>query len=96
MLDLISTLSLAAVAIMLGFRLVDGSIAFFPALFVLVLVPEYFKPIREFASDYHASLDGKNALASIQGIIASAAEGAPDVASASASSGPAARARARS
>ena len=39
-LDLISTLSLAAVAIMLGFRLVDGSIAFFPALFVLVLVPE--------------------------------------------------------
>lgn len=80
-LDLISTLSLAAVAIMLGFRLGDGSIAFFPALFVLVLVPEYFKPIREFASDYHASLDGKNALASIQGIIASAAEGAPDVAS---------------
>lgn len=74
-LDLISTLSLAAVAIMLGFRLVDGSIAFFPALFVLVLVPEYFKPIREFASDYHASLDGKNALASIQAIIASAAVG---------------------
>lgn len=73
-LDLISTLSLAAVAIMLGFRLVDGSIAFFPALFVLVLVPEYFKPIREFASDYHASLDGKNALASIQGIISSAEE----------------------
>ncbi|WP_080797473.1 thiol reductant ABC exporter subunit CydD [Arabiibacter massiliensis] len=74
-LDLISTLSLAAVAIMLGFRLVDGSIAFFPALFVLVLVPEYFKPIREFASDYHASLDGKNALASIQAIVASAPAG---------------------
>lgn len=74
-LDLISTLSLAAVAIMLGFRLVDGSIAFFPALFVLVLVPEYFKPIREFASDYHASLDGKNALSSIQALIASAPDG---------------------
>ena len=73
-LDLISTLSLAAVAIMLGFRLVDGSIAFFPALFVLVLVPEYFKPIREFASDYHASLDGKNALASIQALVADAQE----------------------
>lgn len=72
-LDLISTLSLAAVAIMLGFRLVDGSIVFFPALFVLVLVPEYFKPIREFASDYHASLDGKNALASIQQIVADTA-----------------------
>lgn len=64
-LDLFSTFSLAAVAIMLGFRLVDGSIAFFPALVVLVLVPEYFKPIREYASDYHASLDGKTALAEL-------------------------------
>ncbi len=68
-LDLFSTFSLAAVAIMLGFRLVDGSLALFPALLVLVLVPEYFKPLREFASDYHASLDGKNALRSIVDII---------------------------
>lgn len=63
-LDLFATFSVAAVAIMLGFRLVDGSVAFFPALLMLVLVPEYFKPIREYASDYHASLDGKTALAS--------------------------------
>lgn len=71
-LDLFSTGSLAAVAIMLGFRLVDGSLSFFPALAVLVLVPEYFKPVREFAGDYHASLDGKNALISIQELIAGA------------------------
>lgn len=64
-LDLFATFSVAAVAIMLGFRLVDGSIAFFPALLMLILVPEYFKPIREYASDYHASLDGKTALASL-------------------------------
>ncbi len=68
-LDLFATGSLAAVAIMLGFRLIDGSLAFFPALVVLVLVPEYFKPVREFAADYHASLDGKNALMSIQNLI---------------------------
>lgn len=68
-LDLFSTGALAAVAIMLGFRLIDGSLAFFPALVVLVLVPEYFKPVREFAADYHASLDGKNALVSIQTLI---------------------------
>lgn len=72
--DLFSTFSLAAVAMMLGFRLVDGTIAFLPALFVLVLVPEYFKPIREFASDYHASLNGKTALASILNIIESGAK----------------------
>ena len=69
-LDLFATLSLAAVAILLGLRLLDGSLALFPALTVLVIAPEYFKPIREFASDFHASLDGRNALASIQQMIA--------------------------
>lgn len=64
-LDIFATLSLAAVAIMLGFRLVDGSVALFPAMFVLILTPEYFRPVREFAADYHASLDGKNALADV-------------------------------
>ncbi|WP_165047813.1 MULTISPECIES: thiol reductant ABC exporter subunit CydD [unclassified Adlercreutzia] len=69
-LDAFATLALAAVAIMLGFRLVDGDLAFFPALAVLILVPEYFKPIREFAADYHATLDGKTALAALGELIA--------------------------
>ena len=68
-LDTFATLALAAVAIMLGFRLVDGSLEFLPALMVLVMVPEYFRPIREFASDYHASLDGKTSLAQIRRLI---------------------------
>lgn len=73
-LDMFATLALAAVAIMLGFRLVDGSLAFLPALAVLIMVPEYFRPIREFAADYHASLDGKMALADISDIIGRAGE----------------------
>lgn len=64
-LDLISTLALAAVAVMLGFRLVDGSIGLNTAFIVLILVPDCFKPIRAFASDFHSSLDGKNALIAI-------------------------------
>lgn len=64
-LDLFATGSLAAIAVMLGFRLVDGDLALFPALLVLVIVPEYFRPVREFASDYHATLDGKNALEAV-------------------------------
>ncbi|HIY84006.1 MAG TPA: thiol reductant ABC exporter subunit CydD [Candidatus Rubneribacter avistercoris] len=68
-LDLFATGALAAVAIMLGFRLVDGALPFFPALAVLIMVPEYFKPVREFAADYHASLDGKNALRSVLEIV---------------------------
>lgn len=64
-LDAFSTVSIAAIAVLLGFRLVDGSLGLYPALFVLVVMPDYFRPIREFASDYHASLDGKNSLRSI-------------------------------
>ncbi len=68
-LDMFSTLSIAAVAFMLGMRLLDGSVQLLPALAILVVAPEYFKPIRNFASDYHASLDGVNALKSIQHLI---------------------------
>lgn len=64
-LDVFATCGLAAVAIMLGFRMVEGSIAFLPALIVLMLVPEYFMPIKAYASDYHASLDGSSALSSL-------------------------------
>ncbi len=61
-LDVFATCGLAAVAIMLGFRMVEGGIGFLSALTVLMLVPEYFLPIKAYASDYHASLDGKSAL----------------------------------
>lgn len=64
-LDLIATLGVAAVSLMLGFRLLDGSMVLLPSLTVLIIAPEYFKPIREFAGDFHASLDGKNALVAI-------------------------------
>lgn len=68
-LDLIATFGLAGIAILLGFRLSDGEVALLPALFVLIMVPDYFAPLRAFASDFHASLDGKNALAAITGVV---------------------------
>ena len=63
--DLCATFGVAAVAMMLAFRLMDGSMQLVTALSLLVLAPEYFSPIRSFASDFHASLDGKNALGSL-------------------------------
>lgn len=63
MLDLITVFGVAAVAMMLAFRLMDATISLQPALAALMLAPEFFAPIRAFASDFHASLDGKNALA---------------------------------
>ena len=64
-LDLCATFGVAAVAIMLAFRLMDGSIGLETGLFALIIAPEYFAPMRSFASEFHASLDGKNALAAV-------------------------------
>ena len=68
-LDLFRTFALAAVAIMLGFRLLNGTVALEPALAVLVMVPEYFAAVRRYSTDFHASLDGRSSLTSILEII---------------------------
>ncbi|QPS70275.1 thiol reductant ABC exporter subunit CydD [Lactococcus garvieae] len=68
-LDFFATLSVATVALFLGLRLMDGSILLFPALAALILAPEYFLPLRDFASDYHATLNGKNAYVSVNEVL---------------------------
>jgi len=68
-LDFFTTLSIAVVAVLLGLRLIDGRMELFPALTALILAPEYFLPVRDFANDYHATLDGKNAMHAIQEIL---------------------------
>ena len=68
-LDFFTTLSIAVVALFLGLGLMDGATHLLPALTILVLAPEYFLPIRNFANDYHATLNGKNALADIMTLV---------------------------
>lgn len=60
-LDFFTMLSIATVAVFLGLDLINGGMYLHPALTILILAPEYFVPIRELGSDYHATLDGKNA-----------------------------------
>ena len=69
-LDLFRVFALAAAAIMLGFRLMDGSVQLMPALAVLIMVPELFAAVRRYSTDFHANLDGRNQLAAILDIIA--------------------------
>ena len=64
-LDLFRTFGLAAVAIMFGFRLMEGSVALLPALAVLIILPEYFAAVRRFASDFHAGLEGRTNLTAV-------------------------------
>lgn len=69
-LDFFTTLSIAVIALFLGLRLLEGALLLLPALTVLILAPEFFLPLREFSSDYHATLDGKNAMGAILDVLA--------------------------
>lgn len=68
-LDFFTTLSIAVIAVYLGFGLINGKMSLFPALTILILAPEYFLPIRNFASDFHATLNGKNSFKAIRQLI---------------------------
>ncbi|WP_030269962.1 thiol reductant ABC exporter subunit CydD [Streptomyces sp. NRRL B-24484] len=60
-LELLSTLSVALVAVSVGFRLVDGTLDLETGLLVLVLAPEVHLPIRQVGALYHASAEGLSA-----------------------------------
>jgi ATP-binding cassette subfamily C protein CydD len=57
-LELIGSLSVALVAVSVGLRLIDGSLALPVGLFVLLLAPEAFLPMRQVGGNYHAAADG--------------------------------------
>ena len=60
-LELLATVSVALVAVTVGLRLLDGDMSFRDALFVLVLAPEAYLPLRALGANYHASADGMQA-----------------------------------
>ncbi len=60
-LELLATVSVALVAVAVGLRLLGGQMTFEDALFVLVLAPEAYLPLRALGTHYHASADGMKA-----------------------------------
>ena len=61
-LELMTTLSIALVAVTLGLRLIAGNIEFHAALFLLLLAPEFFSPIRRFGVAFHVIISAKSSL----------------------------------
>jgi ATP-binding cassette subfamily C protein CydD len=57
-LELAASLSVALVAVSIGIRLIDGSLGLGVGLFVLLLAPEAFLPIRNVGAQFHAAADG--------------------------------------
>ncbi|MFI9204164.1 thiol reductant ABC exporter subunit CydD [Streptomyces sp. NPDC053048] len=57
-LELLSTLSVALVAVGIGMRLVHGELDLYTGLMVLVLAPEAYLPLRQVGAQYHAAAEG--------------------------------------
>lgn len=57
-LELLATLSVAVVAVTVGFRVVFHQMDLQTALFILVLAPEAYLPLRQVGTHYHDAADG--------------------------------------
>ena len=61
-LELMTTLSIALVAVTLGLRLISGGVEFKPALFLLLMAPEFFLPVRKFGVAFHVMISARSSL----------------------------------
>lgn len=64
-LELIATISTALVAVSVGLRVVDGRLELLPAMFVLLLAPEAYLPVRQVGTMFHDSTEGATATADL-------------------------------
>ena len=60
-LEFMTAMAIALVAVSLGVRLISGDIPFEVAFLVLLLAPEFYKPLRELGAHRHAGMEGKAA-----------------------------------
>jgi ATP-binding cassette subfamily C protein CydCD len=68
-LELVATISVALVAVAIGLRLLNGHLDLRSGLFVLVLAPEAYLPLRQLGANYHASAEGMAAAEQIFAVL---------------------------
>lgn len=56
-LEFLATLSIALVAVLVGFRLLYGDMPYQQGFFVLLLAPEFYLPLRNLGTQYHARME---------------------------------------
>ena len=61
MLEFIATISTAVIAVEIGLRLLAGNLQFMNALFILLLAPEFYLPLRQLGLKFHAGMSGRAA-----------------------------------
>ncbi len=68
-LELVSTISIAVVAVAVGLRLLYGHMTFERAFFVLLLAPEFYLPLRLLGTRFHAGMEGIAASGRLFGLL---------------------------
>ena len=60
-LELITTLSIAIIAVGVGLRLLAGELDFYVAFFILLIAPEFYQPLRAAGAAFHSGMTAATA-----------------------------------
>lgn len=69
-LEFLATISIALAAVTIGFRLYYGELDFGTGFLVLLLAPEFYLPLRNMGTQYHARMAGVSAAESMLDLLA--------------------------
>ncbi|MCP2636414.1 thiol reductant ABC exporter subunit CydD [Microbacterium sp. HD4P20] len=73
-LEFLASISVAIVAVSIGFRLIDGALTLAVGLFVLLLAPEAYLPLRQVGVQFHAAAEGVAATDDVFAVLDAARE----------------------
>jgi len=68
-LEVVSTLSVAVLAVTIGIKLIYAEIEFFDAFFILIIAPDVYLPMRNLGAKFHTGMEGLVAAKSIYSIL---------------------------
>lgn len=72
-LEFLATLSVALVAVNIGFRLLGGHMTLAAGLAILIIVPEVYSPIRDVGARFHDAQNGATAASEVLALLAAPA-----------------------
>ena len=71
-LELITTLSIALIAVTIGLRLLNHELSFATGFFILLLLPEFYRPLRQSGTAFHTAMNTNTAAEKIEQTLAMA------------------------
>ncbi|WP_316858506.1 thiol reductant ABC exporter subunit CydD [uncultured Cohaesibacter sp.] len=74
-LEFFATISIAIIAVFIGFRLLYGDMTFFDGFYVLLLAPDFYLPLRSMGTHYHARMEAIGAAEKMVAILEDDPEG---------------------